>query len=210
MPRKQKIYHFIYKTICIITNKFYIGMHSTNNLNDGYLGSGKRLWYSLNKYGKENHKIERLEFFETRKKLKDREIEIVNEDLLHDSLCMNLKVGGDGGFINEEHQKKCTIAGLKSQWNNPKYIKWHKDRQSKRFFELNKSKSENWGFKNKKHTEKSKMNMSNSHKGHIYQKGEKNSQYGTCWIIKNNEIKKIKKEELNLWLNQGWNRGRKV
>ena len=30
-------------------------MHSTNNLNDGYLGSGKRLRYSIQKYGVDSH-----------------------------------------------------------------------------------------------------------------------------------------------------------
>ena len=44
-----------------------MGGHSTNNINDGYLGSGKILKYSIKKYGKENHKIERLEFFDTKK-----------------------------------------------------------------------------------------------------------------------------------------------
>jgi hypothetical protein len=68
MPRREENrFNFIYKTTNLITDKFYIGMHSTNNLNDGYLGSGKILRYSVKKYGAENHKIERLEFFENRK-----------------------------------------------------------------------------------------------------------------------------------------------
>jgi hypothetical protein len=40
--------------------------------------------------------------------------------------------------------------------------------------------------------------------------GIKNSQYGTCWITKNNENKKIKKTEINPYLNDGWVRGRNV
>jgi hypothetical protein len=202
MPRKQKVYHFIYKTTCLITNKFYIGMHSTNNLEDGYLGSGKRLWYSLNKYGRENHKLERLEFFDTRKQLRYKEIEIVNEDLIKNPLCMNLKEGGDGGFVNEEHRKKCTIAGLKSQWSNPEYIKWHKDRQKIRFIEMNKSRL---GLPGKKHSEETKAQMSLKHKGHTYQKGEKNSQYGTRWITNGIKIKKLHKEES---LPNGWRYGK--
>lgn len=62
MSRKQKKYHYIYKTTCLMTCKFYVGMHSTDNLEDGYLGSGKILGYSLNKYGRENHIKEILEY----------------------------------------------------------------------------------------------------------------------------------------------------
>ena len=63
-------------------------MHSTDNQNDGYLGSGKRLWYSINKYGKENFKIEHLEFFDNRKELVEQEKKIVNSDLLKDIKCL--------------------------------------------------------------------------------------------------------------------------
>lgn len=96
MPRKEKKYHYIYKTTCKVNNKFYVGIHSTNDLNDGYVGSGKRLWYSIKKHGKENFVVEFLEFFENRKNLIIREIEMVNEDFIQDPMCMNLIKGGGG------------------------------------------------------------------------------------------------------------------
>lgn len=122
MPRKEKCLHYIYKTTCIITNKWYIGMHSSDNINDGYLGSGKILKRSLNKHGKDNHKIEILEFCKTRELLFKKEKEIITSDLLKESLCMNLKIGGAGSIGNpkptgwkmppmtEEHRKNLTIA----------------------------------------------------------------------------------------------------
>jgi hypothetical protein len=116
MPRKQKKYHYIYKTTNKVNGKYYIGMHSTSNLSDGYLGSGKKLWTSLYKYGKENHQIEFLEFLPNRKELKKREKEIVNKEVLKDPLCMNLNLGGTGGWeaanSNSEVQKR---KNLKSQ-----------------------------------------------------------------------------------------------
>lgn len=122
---KQKKYHFIYKTTCIITGKFYVGMHSTDNLEDGYLGSGKILGYSRKKYGDENHKIERLEFLQSREELKQREKEIVNEQLLSDPLNMNLKYGGDGGWdhLNKDSEiqrRKCLKGNAKQRelWQN--------------------------------------------------------------------------------------------
>ena len=90
MVRNRK-YHYIYKTTNIINNKFYIGMHSTDNLNDGYLGSGKRLWFSIKYHGKENHKIEILEFCENREKLKLREKDIT-ETIKNQAKELNLEI----------------------------------------------------------------------------------------------------------------------
>jgi hypothetical protein len=38
--------------------------------------------------------------------------------------------------------------------------------------------------------------------------GESNSQYGTCWITKDCVNKKIKKEDLNSFINDEWVKGR--
>ena len=118
--RKEKKYHYIYKTTNIITNKYYIGMHSSDVLEDGYLGSGRRLRYSLNKYGKENHTREILEFCKTRKELKSREEEIVNLDEIAKTECMNLQLGG-GGYekATDELCKK-----LKESWNEERKNEW--------------------------------------------------------------------------------------
>jgi hypothetical protein len=140
-------------------------MHSTNELNDGYIGSGKILWYSIKKYGKENFNFEILEFLPNRKKLKIKEKEIVNEGLLKDSLCMNLKQGGDGGFSNEEHRIKFLQASktngaiekgrekIKELRKDKNWVKWHSER-------VKEGKLKKTGFKGtfngKKHTKESK------------------------------------------------------
>lgn len=111
--------HFLYKTTCVITNKFYYGMHSTNNFNDGYLGSGKLLIRSLKKYGKDNHIIEVIRFCETREQLKIEERELINETVINNPLCMNLKVGGEGGgvkgIVRSEETKKKISEGNKGK-----------------------------------------------------------------------------------------------
>lgn len=46
--------HIIYKTTNLLNNKIYVGVHSTNNLDDGYLGSGQAIRTAIKKYGKTN------------------------------------------------------------------------------------------------------------------------------------------------------------
>ena len=217
MPRKQKKYHYIYKTTNLINGKFYIGMHSTNDLNDGYLGSGTRLRYSLNKYGEKNHQIKRLEFFSDREKLRNREIEIVNESLLKDPSCMNLTFGGTGNGNwmgpnkNSEVQRKKGIKGRKKiKWLSKNDPEWSKKTS------INRSKAQLKTYKNgripitpdrtgKPHKQetKNKIGRANS----IKQKGKLNSQYGTHWITNEKESKKIHKGDN---IPNDWRKGRKM
>lgn len=209
MPRKQKKHHYIYKTTNLINGKYYIGMHSTDNLNDGYVGSGKRLWYSINKYGKENFKCEIIEMLPNRTSLKEREKELVNEELLKDFMCMNLKTGGDGGFVDKEHAKKFYSAGGNAHKEKMKNDCNYRDKILKRLLdELKRNHKEGRikydTFVGKKHSEESKKLI--SIKNSINQKGEKNSQFGTCWINNGIENKKIKKNDLSLY--PDWKLGR--
>jgi hypothetical protein len=216
MARAEKKYNYIYKITCNVTNRFYIGMHSTDNLNDGYFGSGKRLWFSINYHGKENHTKEILEYYGTRTELKVREKEIVTKELIKEDLCMNIKEGGEGGngFWSEEHKEKFIEASKKTRIHlllkdNDKL----KEKCSK-IFSLRMKKMHSEGkikyntFEGKSHSDETKQLISEIKKG--TGTGETNSQYGTCWITKNDINKKIKKEDLDTYLNEGWLKGRKL
>jgi hypothetical protein len=96
----QKKYHFIYMTKRF-DGAFYVGMHSTDNLDDKYMGSGQRLWHSIKYHGKDKHKTEILEFLPSREALIEREKEIVCEWLIKDPQCLNLAKGGQGCTHNE-------------------------------------------------------------------------------------------------------------
>jgi hypothetical protein len=106
MAKAEKQYHIIYKTTCLINNKYYIGMHSTDNLEDGYMGSGKAIKFSIKRYGKENHRVEILEMLENKELLAERERAIVTLSKVNSGKCMNLKVGGIGGFTRKAKIKK--------------------------------------------------------------------------------------------------------
>jgi hypothetical protein len=192
---QRRKYHYIYKTTCKITNRYYYGMHSTDSLNDGYIGSGKRLWYSINKYGYENHSCEKLEFFKTREKLKEREKEIVNENLINDPLCMNIQLGGGGGLSSDEHAKKFYKAGVKRlneiMWieNREKYSKIVSEENRRRWKDPVQRKKlvQNLDWTGKYHTEETKQKMREADRS-----GKKNSQWKTKWINNGIISKKIK------------------
>ncbi len=212
MARKEKTIHYIYKTTCNVTGKWYVGMHSTTKLDDGYMGSGKILRYSIRKYGIDNHTKEILEYLETREALVLREIEIVTKELISDGLCINLKEGGTGGLSSEIHKfnfRKAGINGfIEKIKTNSEFKQIHIERTSKYIIEYNNSgKNISPRFKDKNHSEETKQLMSEKKKGIGI--GETNSQFGTCWITKEGTNKKIKQEDFETYQLDGWLKGRK-
>lgn len=114
MRADKRKFHIIYKTICKITGRYYYGLHSTDDINDGYIGSGKMLWYSINKYGKEAHETEILEYLPTRESLRLREADIVTSEMIKDPKCMNLIIGGNSNNgISEAGKLKIGAAQKK-------------------------------------------------------------------------------------------------
>lgn len=216
---KNKIkYYFLYKTTNLINGKYYYGMHSTYKIDDGYLGSGKMLRYSIRKYGKENFILDIIKFCNSREELVDAEIMLITEEVIFDNLCMNLKKGGMGGFTSEgvkNGRKKCDIILREKYGDDFRSIvakNYHESlTESDKKGWIDKIKKSQIGmfrshFINKKHTDESKVKI--GEKNSILQKGEKNSQFGTCWITKEGVNKKIKKEVLDIYIKDGWIKGR--
>lgn len=195
MPRKEKKYHYIYKTTNILNNKFYIGMHSTNNLKDGYMGSGKILWYSINKYGKEKHNIEIIEFLLNRELLKLRETEILSEKVLNNPQCMNLTWGGRGGWDhikNDKLKENATKGHIKQKWL----------RENDPIWESN---------KRKKLSESAKKAHREGRSTVTPQFLSASNRKNQCFIYSDTEQKnkRINLNNLTEWLNKGWLRGLK-
>lgn len=90
----ERDYNLVYRTTNNINGKIYIGVHRTNNINDGYIGSGDRLKKAIKKYGKENFTREILHNFTTYKKAREKEGEIVNDEFIARDDTYNLIPGG--------------------------------------------------------------------------------------------------------------------
>ena len=186
MPRKPHSYHYIYKTECIPTGKYYIGMHSSSidPAIDLYLGSGIHLRRSIKKWGLDSHKREILEFCKDRDSLKKRESEIVNEMVVKDPLCMNLRLGG-GGY-NEEQR--------------PNFIGWEKANQFWQS-EEGKAKLRIMGASSKgrryKLTEPRKKRSVDPHKDKVWMSRSENR-----------ETKFVERDLIESYIKEGWYKGR--
>ena len=108
------IYNYIYKTINNINNKYYLGKHSTKNIDDSYLGSGTLLKKAINKYGKENFSTEILTYCDTEQDCYELEELVVTQIELDDPMCYNIRIGGTGFAIGHKPSKETRLKLSKS------------------------------------------------------------------------------------------------
>lgn len=178
-------YHYFYKITNNINNHFYYGVHSTDKLDDGYMGSGKNLRLAYKEYGIENFTKEIIKFFDSSDEAFEYESEIVNEELVKNDDCYNIQTGGktfnSKGFITVRDE-------------TGKYF-WVKKEE----FLYNKDYEAVW--KNRHHKAESKNKTRNT-------MTPKKSTNPRIWICKNGVVKYILKTKLNEFLSDGWELGR--
>jgi len=213
------MHYTIYQITNLVNGKVYIGAHKTKDLEDDYMGSGKILKRAIEKYSIENFSKEILADFATSEEMFNMESTLVNEDFIACKTNYNIKLGGCGGFdyINKTKSKEDCHKHAKIGYNANKYAMHNHE---KSVYAGNRSKELKKGihapgyhfgmsFKGKKHTEETKEQMRNSHRGK--HTGSKNSNFGNCWIynLLLKESKSIPKDSINEWLSNGWVKGRK-
>ena len=120
---------FYYTYLVIPTNKkshlfgtVYFGQHSTNNLNDGYIASGKQIIRYLKKYPGEYYR-EIIQYYSSAEELNKAEYELIHPHL-NKKYCLNLVEGGFFGHLADEviqkNRKKISNT-LKKLWETPEY-----------------------------------------------------------------------------------------
>ena len=168
-------YNFVYKTTNNLNGDYYYGVHSTNNLDDGYMGSGARINRSINKYGKENFTREIVQFFSRKKCAYSLESAIVTQKLIDDPHCLNLAIGGFGGNTYAgftDVQLKEIGAKISKANKGKKYCPMTEEHKQK----LRKPKSEE--HKQKLRKPKSEEHKQKLRENHADQSGYKNPMYG--------------------------------
>lgn len=94
----MKKQHIIYQITNLLNNHIYIGIHSTYDVNDNYMGSSKHLTKDIKEYGRENFKKEILYVFENFDDAFKKEAELVTKEFCHRSDTYNRIKGGIGGI----------------------------------------------------------------------------------------------------------------
>ena len=213
----MKQYNYIYLITNKINGKIYIGKHSTDNLNDGYMGSGRLIKKAIQKYGIENFIKEYLAFCDSEDALNYLEKFYIKKYKAKE-VGYNLTDGGEGclGFHPDHRGPK-----------NSMYGKHLSEETKKKLSKAAKEQFKNGGaFKGKHHTEESKLKMrqsaknrppmSNDHKQKISRanKGRtlsedhkqkiRMSNIGHSmpyykWLTENNEIKIMTKGNVSKW-----------
>ena len=182
----NKKYHYFYKIVNEITKEFYYGIHSTDNINDGYMGSGTQLREKYKKYGKKSFTKHILKFFDDRKELAEYEMKIVNENMVLNNDCYNMVIGGEG------HREFDFIA-YKDSNNDIYYL----SKKSPLIEELGLVPIWKGLHHSNESREKIRKTMTNS-----------KSTNSRVWVCKNGMVKYISKKVLTTYIEDGWELGR--
>lgn len=211
-------HYLIYQVRNKLNGMIYIGQHQTENVDDGYMGSGLRIRRAIEKYGLEN--FEKTILFECKSEaeMNAKEAEIVNKDFIARDDVYNIELGGNGGWTHLSITSKSNAS--KQRWKNMNEKQRqhaveaaHKASKGRRhsidernkiskalkcLFAKDPSKN---GMFGKTHSEASKIKM---HESHL---GQRNNQYGKMWICndKTHESKTILKTDP---IPNGWRKGR--
>jgi len=112
----MKKFNYIYLITNKLNGKIYVGKHSTNNLDDGYMGSGKIIKQSITKYGIENFTKEYLAFCDTEENLNWLEKFYIKKYKARE-VGYNITYGGDGvcGIKHSEESKHKISMAIKGR-----------------------------------------------------------------------------------------------
>lgn len=181
------MHYLIYKITNTINGKIYIGKHITEDLNDGYMGSGTAIKNAIKKYGEENFSKEILFDVYGEDLMNLLEEAIVDEAFVKRKDTYNLKVGGEGGWDYVNSKPKSSEAIRKAAEANRGQRRSEETRQ--KISDAKKGKPS--PLKGKPRSDEFRRKDSESHKGHSPgNKGKRHSEETRQKISQANKGKK--------------------
>lgn len=152
--------HFVYK-VTRSDGCFYIGVHSTTTVNDGYLGSGKIIRASVKKHGVEAHAREILHFTNTKSEALEIEKHLVTEKMLADPKCLNLKLGGEGGWDHVRWVGRTHSIDARRKMSNSQKLVWTEEKKKQQSVQQSGEGNAHFG---KKHSDDARRKISEGNK----------------------------------------------
>lgn len=143
-------YFIVYKTTNLKNGKVYIGQHKTDDLDDGYLGSGKLIIQAINKHGPSSFSREILYHCDSEEEMNAKELEIVNEEFISREDTYNMVIGGTGGCKMSKERTRENSRNIMTQIHKDGKL----DDHYKKLGELNSERL--LGSKNPDHSERLK------------------------------------------------------
>ena len=164
------MFGYVYKTTCLINNKFYVGKHEAESFDKYYYGSGIKLKNAIKKYGKKNFIVEIICWCKDLNELNNKETYWIDKlDAKNPKIGYNIADGGDGGDLisnnpNKEDIMKRVSEGLKKfNKEHPDHIKGEKNGMYGRGYLVAGEKN---GMYKKHHDDETLKKMSAASKAH--------------------------------------------
>jgi len=166
MNRNSKSFQYVYLTINKINGKKYIGQHSTNNLEDHYIGSGRKFLSEVKKYGKSNFEKTILEYAKTSDNLDSLETLYIKK---YETLYPNGYNMTSGGESKKEYSEKSLKLMSEKAKMRPPMSQETKEKIAKsgigRVFSEESKKKKSRSLKGRVFSEEHRKKISESHKG---------------------------------------------
>ena len=191
------MYGYIYKTTNLLNGKFYIGQKKSSKfLAEKYLGSGVRLKSAIEHYGKENFSVELIDKAYSKQELDILEIYWIDKfNARNLSIAYNLSKGGDGnssgitwnkGLTKEVDNRLCQSEETKLKRSKALKLAYLENRH------------------NTDYTDEVRKKMSEKAKNRPHPP----TTNGRICITNGVQNKMIKPDEINLYLTDGWYKGK--
>lgn len=217
---RERAHNIVYKTTVEVDGEkyYYVGKHSTDVLDDGYLGSGPKFRQFLRDHPNSKISREILSDWSTVEEALLEEERIVTLGMLRDPLCLN-SIRGGGTFDTSGR-----VPSQKERENHSKKLKGHaaSDKQRQVVSQM---------FKGRKSPTRGKRWVSLGNDRHLVnpedlqkwvdagyvvgipettRNGSQKFHKNSVWVHLGAESKLVSKDDLEKYFQQGYEKGRKI
>ena len=184
--------HYTYRIDNLINGKYYIGKHSSESLDDKYMGSGPLIKAAIAKYGIKNFKKTILKTFSTSEEAFEHEAQIVTMAEVNDPMCYNVQPGGKGKqklFTDEELREHALEQQREyRQQNKERILEYHKEHHQQN--------KEQHRERMKEHYQQNKEQYRERQKGYYQQNKEQYREYKREYMKEYRRKKREQKKKM--------------